>query len=173
MRATAAAMSDPDTSANKEDQSLVDDLGVSGLRDLLFGKHGKLFSAAGRLYGVAEVENDGFVLHPPNKPLFGNQETEEIQIQVDEKGILLDELGVPKRIAGAKFNGDPVYVLGEKDASDKNLAGALMKDGKMQKLYLGAKLLNAAAAFKLRNKTHDGELSIFSDLSPTPKEDEG
>lgn len=157
---------------DNEELSLVDELGVSGLRDLLFGKHGKLFSAAGRNYVVAEVNGESLVMHPPDKPFASVDKTEEIGIKTDDRGILLDELGEPKRISGGKFNGDPLYVLGERDDTGKNVVAALSKDGKLQKLYFGPHLLTSAAAFKLRNKTHDGELSCFSTLGTTPTEDD-
>jgi hypothetical protein len=167
-------MSNEENGAPKDEpQSLVDDLGVHTLRDLLFGKHGKLFSAAGRLSPVVEVNVDSLVMHPPNKPFDSGGETEDIIIHVDERGILMDELGNKKRIAGAKFNGNPVYVLGEThEETGKNLVAALDGGGELHRLYLGPKILTAPAAFKLRNKTHDGELSIFSDLGITPGADE-
>jgi hypothetical protein len=155
--------------SNNEPKTLVDDLGVESLRDLFIGKHGKLFSAAGRNSPVVEVEDDFLIMHPPNKPLNDGRDIENIMIKVDDKGILLDELGSQKRISGAKFNGNPIYILGECEPdSTRNLVAALDKDGELHRLYLDTKMLTAPAAFKLRNKTHDGELSIFSDLGTAP-----
>src|ERR1700738_1990933 len=79
---------------------LVDELGVEDLQDPIFGGRGRLFSTAGRDSPVAEFTKDFLVLHPPQLPFeeSGQGESEDIVINVDESGILLDELGRQKKI---------------------------------------------------------------------------
>jgi hypothetical protein len=43
-----------------------------------------------------------------------------------------------------------------------------LQEGELQKLYFEGEPVTTDIIFKLRNKTHDGELSIYSDLSTEP-----
>jgi hypothetical protein len=79
----------------------------------------------------------------------------------------LDELGEPKRIRAAKFKGYPIYYFGEqKDGTLKHYAVVLTghdilhfisdKDGER---------LTTDQVYRFRNKSHDGEISIFPGLT--------
>ncbi len=146
--------------------SLVDELGVQDLRELIFGKRGRLFSAAGRNSPVAEFTSDYVVLHPPQKPFEELGSTEDIVIHVDERGILLNEIGQPRKIAGAKFGGAELWWLGEQ-APDKikHYVGWFDDSGKAHKLYVNGEAITTEIAYRMRNRTHDGELSIFPDVT--------
>lgn len=160
--------------ANKDDSkgpseddelSLVDDLGVKDFRRLIYGKHGKLWSTAGRSTPVAELSEDALIMHPPDKPFQEDAKIEDIKLKVDDKGILLDELDQRRKIKGAKFNGKELFVLGEtKEGTTRHYIGVEGKDGKMKKLFLQENAITSDAAYKLRNKTHNGDLSNFPDL---------
>ena len=97
-------------------QALVDELKVKGLRQGIIAKHGRFLSAAGRQSPVAEFGDSYLVMHPPQKPFFEEGPTEEIEIHTDERGILLDEQGKVKKIAGAKFKGQEVLLAGRAKA---------------------------------------------------------
>lgn len=150
---------------------LVDELGVVDLRELVFGKRGKLFSAAGRFSPVAEFTDDSVLLHPPDKPLEENGPVENIAIQMSERGVLLDELGAEKKIPGATFQGNPLWILAEqKPDTDKYCIGWFDESNTPHKLYLEGEELTTEFVYKLRNRTHDGELSCFDDISSDNEE---
>jgi hypothetical protein len=148
--------------------SLVDELGIEDLADPLAGGRGRLFSAAGRLSPVAEFTERFLVMHPPQLPFqeFDQGPAEDIVFHCDEMGILLDELGRQKRIAGAKFRGKSLYWLAErKPGTTKHYAGWFDESGKPHLLFVNDEPITTDIVFRLRNKTHDGELSIFPDLA--------
>ncbi len=153
-------------STSDEGVSLVDDLGVVDLRRRLFQKAGRLFSTAGRHSPVAELQKDYLVIHPSDKPLVTEEVGTPITINVNDKGIMLDELGNLRRIVGAKYNGQMIYVLGETlPDTTKNLVGWQDKDGKIRKLIYNEAPLTASGAYKLRNKTHNGEIKDIPELT--------
>jgi len=145
--------------------SLADELGVTDLRELVFGKHGRLFSAAGRTAPIAEFTDDSLVLHPPGMPFEEERQTEVIHYDVDERGIALNELGQPRRISGAKLNGRPLYVLGEMlPGTYKHLVAWFDDSGKAHRMAIQGNIVTTDMAYQMRNKTHDGELAAFADL---------
>jgi hypothetical protein len=61
---------------------------------------------------------------------------EEIVVGIDERGIVLDELGMPKKIPTAKYQGFPIYYFGEqKEGTLKHYAAVLTSDDRIS-LYL-------------------------------------
>ena len=59
-----------------------------------------------------------------------------------------------------------MYCLWEqKPGTSKHYAGWFDDDQKIRLIYLGGEPLTTEMVFKLRNKTHDGELAIFPDLT--------
>jgi len=85
---------------------------------------------------------------------------------VSKEGILLNELGEPRRIPGARFRGNEVFCLAEKNAiSGKHPVAWFDTDQKAHKLCWEGRELSVREVFRLRNRTHDGELSIFPELS--------
>ncbi len=149
-----------------ENVSLVDELGVQDLRELIFGNRGRLFSAAGRNAPVAEFTEEFLVLHPPQKPFEELGNSEDIGIHTDERGVLLNEINQPRKIAGAKFGGADIWWLGERAPdSIKHYAGWFDQTGKVHKLLVNGEPITTEVVYRMRNRTHDGELSIFPDVT--------
>ncbi len=155
-----------------EPESFADELGVKDLRTLIYGKRGKLFSAAGKDAPIAEFDGNFLVMHPADKPFIEDGQAEDIVLQVNDRGVLVDELGSEKKVPAAKFHGKPLFWLAEKKpGTSRNYVVWFDDDGKAQKIYMGEQGITVDVAFKLRNRTHDGELSIFDDLSKEPRTD--
>jgi len=153
-----------------EPESLADELGVEGLGRVVFGNRGRLFSAAGRKAPIAEFAGDFLIMHPADKPFTEQGGSEDIKQPVSDRGVLIDELGNEKRVSAAKFHGQTLYWLAEqKPGSSRNYVCWFDEDGKVRKIYMGESAITVDIAFKLRNRTHDGELSIFEDLSKEPR----
>ena len=149
----------------KDEESLVDELGIKDLSEPVVGGRGRLFSAAGRSSPVVEFTNQFVVMHPPHKPYQEGGPSELITRHSDAQGILLDELGIPKKIPGAKYQGHQLFWLGEqKPGTLRHFTGWFDDKGNVHRLYVHNELITTDVAFRLRNKTHDGELSIFPDL---------
>jgi len=148
-----------------EELPLADELGVEG-EDPLFGGRGRVFSAAGRYSPLIEFTKEQVIIHPPQLPFREDGPAEHFSTQVDSRGVLLDELGVAKHIAGAKFKGKMLWYLGEQlPGTTKYLVGWFDSQGKAHKLYVNDEPLTVDRIFKLRNTTHDGELSFFADVT--------
>jgi hypothetical protein len=147
------------------EQSFADELGIEDLSDPIFGGRGRIFSAAGKDSPVAEFTEDFLIMHPPQLPFDDSGPSEDFVINVDDSGILLDELARQKRIAGARFKGRELFWLGErKPGTLKHYAGWFDKHDLVHLLYVNGEPITTEIVFKLRNKTHDGEISIFPDL---------
>jgi hypothetical protein len=147
------------------DQTLADELGIDEIRNPVFGGRGRIFSAAGRQSPVATFTSDFLMLHPPQKPFTETGPSEDISIKVDKRGVLIDELNRPKHISGAKFRGQQLWYLGERKIGTlKHYAGWFDQKDVPHKLYVNNEALTTDIVFRLRNKTHDGEVSIFPDI---------
>lgn len=164
-------MPDDKNPANKEpnqpavSKPLVDELDVQGVRQGKYFAHGRLLSAATREMPVVEFSDEAMVMHPPEKP-FEDNPAEIATIDIDEKGILLDESGKPKRVAGARFNNKNIWWLGDrKPGTLKHYAVWFDDQGLPHKLLIQGQPITTDIVYKLRNRTHDGELSMFPDLS--------
>ena len=115
-----------------ENTSLVDELGIQDIYEPMAGLDGKIFCTAGRDAPVAEFNEDYLILHPPQLPLYEQGPEEEIVVSVDERGIVLDELGVAKKIPAAKYQGFPIYYFGEqKEGTLKHYAAVLTADERL------------------------------------------
>lgn len=144
---------------------LVDELGVDSLDIPISAGRGRIFSVAGRDTPVGEFTSDHLILHPPQKPFEEQRTHEDIILKQDERGVLLNELGQPKNISGARFQGEIIWILAETEPGTTRHYGAWFdEEGNPHKLYLDGEPLTADVLFRLRNKTHDGELTIFADL---------
>jgi hypothetical protein len=145
---------------------LVDELGIIDVDDPLAGGRGRLFSAAGRFSPLIEFTDKHVIMHPPQLPFSEDGPAEEIVTRVDERGVLLDELGAAKHVAGARFKGEVLWYLGEQlPGTTKYLVCWFDKQGHAHKLYVNEEPLTVDVVFRLRNKTHDGELSFFADVT--------
>ena len=148
------------------DLNLADELGIGESLDPVFSGRGRLFSTAGPASPVAEFTDNYLNLYPPQKPLDEEKFAEEIIIGVNERGVLLNELGQPRRVSGAKFRGREIFCLEERSsASGKHLVAWFDDAGKRHRLFWQGTELGIYTASKLRNATHDGEISKFPDLS--------
>jgi len=145
--------------------TFAEELGIEDLSDPIFGGRGRIFSAAGKDSPVAEFTDDFLIMHPPQMPFDDSGVSEDFVVNVDDSGILLDELNSQKKIAGARFKGHELYWLGEcKPGTFKHYAGWFDKHDIAHLLYVNGEPITTEIIFKLRNKTHDGEISIFPDL---------
>lgn len=149
-----------------EELPLADELGIEGNDIPICGGRGRIFSAAGRYSPLIEFTKEHVIMHPPQLPFTEDGPAEEIHTVVDKRGVLLDELGNAKHIAGAKFKGQMLWYLGEQlPATTKYLVAWFDAQGKAHKLYVNEEPLTVDVVFRLRNKTHDGELSFFADVT--------
>lgn len=136
------------------------------LLDPIFAARGKLFSTAGRNTPVAELTEKFLIFYPPDKPLEENKTGQEILLEKSKEGILLNALRELRTISGARFKGQQLFCLAEKNSSTGRYPAAwLDKDGRVHKLYWQGEELSIQAAFRLRNRTYNGELGIFPDLT--------
>jgi len=150
---------DPDTIP------LAEELGIENLFNPIFGSRGRIFSAAGPRTPVVEFTDDFVIMHPPQMPFSETGPSEDIIIRTDQRGVLLNELGVAKSVIGAKFNGNVLWYSGEQmEGTLSHYAIWFDQKGEEHKLYLNGQALTINQIYALRNKTHDGELSIFGDI---------
>lgn len=157
--------SPPSEERATDDIALVDELGIEDIYEPLVATRGRLLSAAGRNSPIAEFTDEYVVMRPPQKPFQENGPSEDIVINIDEQGVLLDALGEKKKIPGARYKGKELYWLGEKKQDTlKHYAGWFDGQGNAHKLYLQGEALTTDVVFRLRNKTHDGEISIVPEL---------
>lgn len=149
---------------NNQLKPLVDELDVDGIKQGKFFAHGRLLSAATRQMPVVEFLDEALVMHPPEKP-FEDEVGEAHIVAVDARGVVLDDAGKPKKIAGARYKGREVWVFGErKPGTLRHLAVWFDDDGSPHKLLVQGEPITTDVVYKLRNRTHDGELSMFPDL---------
>lgn len=164
--------SPPDASAEQNDGplSLADELGVHELGEIVFIDNGRLFSAAGRTAPIVELtEDENLLMRPAEKPLSDDIGTESIEIRIDDRGILLNELGERRKFAGVKFKGRSLFYMGETiPETFKHYVGFFDTTGNLCKLYLQGRPVTSEIIYKLRVRTHDGEIGVFPELSDDP-----
>lgn len=147
--------------------SFVDELGVEDIEEPVAGSRGKLFSVAGRNSPVAEFTDEFLVLHPPQLPYVDDQpDSEVIVINMDDTGVLVNELGQRKKIPGARFEGRELFYYWEqKPGTMKHYAVFFDDEGKHHFLVIEGEKLTTNVIYQLRNMTHDGELAKFTEIS--------
>ncbi len=163
----AAATGNTVGGAFTEEQTLVDELGVRDLKRPLRDSRGRQFSAAGRNSPVAEFTDEFLVLHPPQMPFQDADDgpAEEIVLMMDETGVLVDEFHERKRISGAKYNGRALFYFWEqKPGTLKHYAVFFDDDQQHHYLTVEGERVTTDVVYKLRNMTHDGELTRFKEL---------
>lgn len=149
-----------------EDLPFAEELGIVENDFPIRGGRGRIFSAAGPFSPLIEFTDEHVIMHPPQLPFSEDGPAEDIHTQVDDRGVLLDELGKAKHIAGARFKGQMLWYLGEQLAgTSKYLVAWFDAQNKPHKLYVNEEPLTVDVVFRLRNKTHDGELSFFADVT--------
>lgn len=145
--------------------ALVDELGVEDLHRTYILKHGREFAAAGREIPVAEIDSNGLIMHNPDAPLSARGESEIIAVQCDEHGIVLNELGDRRKVAGARYHGNDLYW--HKDTvpdTTRHYVAWYDSEWNAHGLYMEQTRLNVDIILKMRARTLNGELSIFPDL---------
>ncbi len=173
---SAPGVQESDSWGDDEDEvvgplSLADELGVQELGDIVFVDQGRLFSAAGRTAPIVELtDDDDLLIRPPEKPLSDDLPMESIEIREDDRGILLNELGERRKILGVKFRGSALYYLGDKapEGTQRHYVGFFDGSGNICRLYLQGRCVTTDIVYKLRVRTHDGELGVFPELSDNP-----
>lgn len=158
--------STPQPDQEEGDKSLVDELGVEDIDEPVFGARGRLFAAAGRNSPIAEFTDDFLILHPPQQPFEDeNAESEVIVIKMDDKGVLINEIGERKKIPGARFHGKELYYFWEqKPGTMKHFAVFFDEEGNHHYLVSEGERLTTNVIYQLRNMTHDGELTKFPEI---------
>jgi len=147
--------------------SFAEELGIEDLSEPIFGARGRFFSAAGKDSPIAEFTSDFLVLHPPQKPFDETYEgpSEDIVIRMDDTGVLLNEIGERKKVVGARYRGrDLYYFWQQKPGTLKHFVVWFDDEGHHHFLSIGGERVVTSAAYQLRNMTHDGELTKFSEL---------
>ncbi|MBX3074274.1 hypothetical protein KF913_10125 [Candidatus Obscuribacterales bacterium] len=165
---TGAGNAFPSGEQFTESLSLVDELDVRDLKKTLRDSRGKTFSSAGRNAPVAEFTDEFLVLHPPQLPFQDADEgpAEEIVLMMDDAGIIVDVWGERKRVPGAKFNGRSLYYYWEqKPGTLKHYAVFFDDDNNHHFLTVEGERITVDVVYKLRNMTHDGELTRFRELT--------
>jgi hypothetical protein len=163
--ATNSTPDDDEKNKPEGELSLIDELGVEDIYEPIAGGRGRLFSTAGRNAPVAEFTNDYLVMHPPQMPFQEHGESETFTVVGDQYGILLDEFGYQKKMPGARYHGHVIFWLAEqKPETTRHLVAWFDEDSVAHKLVLNGEYLTTDMAYKLRNRTHDGELTIFPEL---------
>lgn len=151
-----------------ESLSFVDELDVRDLKKTLRDSRGKTFSSAGRNAPVAEFTDEFLVLHPPQLPFQDADEgpAEEIVLMMDDSGVIIDVWGERKKVPGAKFNGRSVFYFWEqKPGTLKHYAIFFDDENNHHFLTVDGERITVDVIYKLRNMTHDGELTRFRELT--------
>ena len=145
---------------------LAETLGIEDIYDPMVGHDGKVFCTAGRDAPIAEFDGDFLILHPPQMPLDESSAGEDFSLHCDARGIVLDELGVAKKVPAATIKGCPIFFVGEqKPGTLKHFVAAITPDGSLHAIYFrnGARL-TSQDVYDLRNRSADGEISTFEDV---------
>lgn len=159
-----------DSSHDDPPQTLAEELGIGDSLDPVFSSRGRLFSTAGPESPVAEFTEEHLILYPPQKPMVEDTFAEEISIHANREGVLLNELGEPRKIPKTYFRGHELVCLIERSpVSGKYLVAWFDEKSTPHRLFFQGVELSIPVAFRLRNATHDGELSIFPDLTTDEK----
>ncbi len=159
---------DVDDADVTDDQTLAEELGIIGLANPVLGARGRLFSVAGKNAPVAEFTEDFLVLHPPQHPFeeVDYAPAEEIVIMMDDTGVLVNEIGERKKVSGARYNGHAVFYFWQQAPGTlKHYAVWFDDQGMHHYLTINGQRITTDIVYKLRNMTHNGELSRFLELS--------
>ncbi|MBY0547750.1 MAG: hypothetical protein K2W95_10680 [Candidatus Obscuribacterales bacterium] len=152
-----------------QEMSIIEKLGVEDLHKTYVLMNGREFAAAGKEIPVAEFDDFGLVMHNPDHPLSNESVPEIIATRHDEHGIVLDELGEKRKIIGARYHGREIYW--HKDIvpeTTRHFIAWYDDDWKAYGLYLEDVRLNVDIVLKLRARTLNGELAMFSELRTEP-----
>ena len=146
--------------------TLAEELGIEEDADPIYGGRGRLFSTAGRESPVAEFTDTFLILHPPQNPFTETDFEDELVPSMSPRGILLDSFGKEKKLPGANYQKNPLFCLSKRDEeTGKHLVAWIDSNGKMGLLAMEGRYITYDVAMKLRNRTHDGDLAIFGEIT--------
>lgn len=145
--------------------SLQRELEVNDLGRVMFFKDNKIFSAVGPQLPIVQLDKDGaFVSHSPDQPYRADVD-EDMTVEQDRYGRLIDPLGEVRKLTGMKYNGRQLYYIAERHPENgQHLAAWFDDEWKPHKIYLGENLLSAYMVLKVRYRMVDGELSAFPEI---------
>lgn len=151
---------------NSGPKALAEELKVEDLSRCIYFKDNKLFAAAGPGIPLLQMGADGtFLSLDPNKP-YRPDVDEELTVEVDEHGRLLDPLGQVRKLTGMKFRGKQLYYLARRHPdTEQHLAAWFDESWQPHFLYLGETILSAPMILRIRSRMIDGELSSFEEIS--------
>ncbi len=147
-------------------KSLKEELQIEDLSRCIFFKDSKIFAAAGPGMPLLQVNTDGtFVSLDPDQP-YRQEVDEDVRVEADEHGRLLDPLGQLRKLTGMKYQGKPLFFVARRHPENsQHLAAWFDEEWNAHYLYLGENILSAAMVLKIRDRMIDGELSKFEELS--------
>lgn len=150
------------------EKSFAEELGVVDLGDPILASHGRIFSVAGPDHPVAEFTDEFLVMHPADKPYQEEDKSpsEDIVFKMDNRGVILNEIGEPKKIPGAKFNGREIFVYYKLRPGSLFHYVVFFDDAnKPNFLTVRGHRLTTELVYKLRNMTHNGDLTFYPDMN--------
>lgn len=150
------------------EKSFAEELGVVDLTDPILASHGRIFSVAGPDHPVAEFTDEFLVMHPSDKPYQEEDKapSENIVFRMDARGVILNEIGEPKKIPGAKFNGFEIFVYYKlRPGSLFHYVVFFDEANKPNFLTVRGHRLTTELVYKLRNMTHNGDLTFYPDMN--------
>ncbi len=157
------------------EKTFVEELGVVDLEENpIQAKHGRLFSVAGPDHPVAEFTEEYLVMHPSDKPYQQEDEgpSEDIVFRMDNRGVILNEIGEPRKIPGAKYNGQDLWIYWKlRPRSLWHYVIFFDQEDAPNFLTINGHRLTSDLVYKLRNMTHNGELTHFPDIDFEPDPD--
>ncbi len=162
----APAVEDKSHGHGAATNSLVKDLGVADLSRTYVRMDGREFAAAGTKYPVVEIDYFGMVMHHPDKPLCASDKEELISVEHDEHGIVLNELGERRKVAGARFRGRELFWHRDTiPESTRHYVAWFDEEWKPHSIFLVGNRLTVDMVLKMRSRTVNGELSVFPEVS--------
>ncbi len=157
------------------EKSFVEELGVVDLSDPILASHGRIFSVAGPDHPVAEFTDDYLVLHPSDKPYQQEDQApaEKIVFKMDDRGVILNEIGEPRKIPGAKYHGSQIYVYWKlRPGSLFHYVVFFDEKNRPNLLTFKGHKLTTELVYKLRNMTHNGEMTHYPEIGHKPDTDD-
>lgn len=156
------------TPSSPKERSFAEELGVVDLGDPILASHGRIFSVAGPDHPVAEFTDEFLVMHPSDRPYQAEDKSpsEDIVFRMDARGVILNEIGEPKKIPGAKFNNHEIFVYYKlRPGSLFHYVVFFDDDKRPNFLTVRGHRLTTELVYKLRNMTHNGDLTFYPEMN--------
>lgn len=144
---------------------LIDELGVEDLSRTYVRMNGREFAAAGRKIPVAEIDYHGMVMYHPEMPL-NEAPGEVISVECDQYGIVLNELGDRRKVAGARYQGHEIFWHRDTiPGSSRHYIAWYDEEWNAHSLFLVGSRVTVDMVLKMRSRTVNGELSVFAEVT--------